>query len=83
VDAPSTQGHRGWNGTTASHDFNWFDPVEGTAEPFDDNKHGSHTTGTMHDGVGNQIGVAPGARWIAYRRGPRRGKRNRQRRHCR
>jgi subtilisin family serine protease len=61
--------YRGWNGTTADHDFNWFDAIEDTSEPFDDNNHGTHTTGTMvgDDGVGNQIGVAPGARWIACR----------------
>jgi subtilisin family serine protease len=67
---PALKGkYRGWNGTVASHDFNWFDPIEDTTEPFDDNNHGSHTTGTMvgDDGVGNQIGVAPGARWIACR----------------
>jgi subtilisin family serine protease len=65
---PALKGkYRGWNGTTASHDFNWFDAIEDTAEPFDDNNHGTHTTGTMvgDDGAGNQIGVAPGARWIA------------------
>ena len=35
----------------------------------DDNDHGTHTTGTMvgDDGLGNRIGVAPGARWIACR----------------
>jgi subtilisin family serine protease len=67
---PALKGkYRGWNGTMASHDFNWFDAIEDTAEPFDDNNHGSHTTGTMvgDDGLGNQIGVAPGARWIACR----------------
>ena len=37
--------------------------------PCDDNGHGTHTVGTMvgDDGAGNQIGVAPGARWIACR----------------
>ncbi len=37
-------------------------------EPCDDNNHGTHTMGTMvgEDGV-NQIGVAPGAKWIACR----------------
>ncbi len=37
--------------------------------PCDDNSHGTHTMGTMlgDDGVGNQIGVAPDARWIAVR----------------
>ncbi|HEX4825414.1 MAG TPA: S8 family serine peptidase [Candidatus Polarisedimenticolaceae bacterium] len=67
---PALKGkYRGWNGTTANHDFNWFDAIEDTTEPFDDNNHGSHTTGTMvgDDGAGNQIGVAPGARWIACR----------------
>ena len=36
-------------------------------EPCDNNGHGTHTMGTMvgDDGGGNQIGVAPGARWIA------------------
>ena len=34
--------------------------------PCDDNAHGTHTTGTMvgDDGQGNQIGMAPGAKWI-------------------
>lgn len=37
--------------------------------PCDDHSHGTHTVGTMagDDGQGNQIGVAPGARWIACR----------------
>lgn len=37
--------------------------------PCDDNNHGTHTMGTMvgDDGQGNQIGVAPAARWIACR----------------
>jgi subtilisin family serine protease len=42
-------------------------------EPCDDNagdaSHGTHTMGTAvgDDGAGNQVGVAPGARWIACR----------------
>src|SRR5207253_1167579 len=37
--------------------------------PCDDNAHGTHTTGTTtgDDGAGNQIGVAPGAKWIGCR----------------
>lgn len=37
--------------------------------PCDDNSHGTHTMGTMvgDDGQGNQIGVAPGARWVGVR----------------
>ena len=37
--------------------------------PCDDDGHGTHTMGTMigDDGAGNQVGVAPGARWIACR----------------
>lgn len=37
--------------------------------PCDDNNHGTHTMGTMvgDDGDENQIGVAPGAKWIACR----------------
>jgi hypothetical protein len=37
--------------------------------PCDDDSHGTHTMGTMlgDDEAGNQIGVAPGARWIGCR----------------
>lgn len=37
--------------------------------PCDDQGHGTHTVGTMlgDDNQGNQIGVAPGAKWIACR----------------
>lgn len=51
------------------HNYNWFDPsnVCSTPAPCDNNDHGTHTMGTMvgDDGGGNQIGVAPGAKWIA------------------
>ena len=53
------------------HDYNWFDPSQvcgsPSLAPCDNNGHGSHTMGTMigDDGAGNQIGVAPGATWIA------------------
>lgn len=38
-------------------------------EPCDDHFHGTHTMGTMtgDDGMGNQIGVAPGAKWVGCR----------------
>jgi hypothetical protein len=52
---------------TVVNDYNWQD-TSGSAElPFDNNGHGTHTMGTMvgDDGAGNQIGVAPGADWIA------------------
>ena len=51
------------------HAYDWFDAT-GTCPnpgvPCDNNGHGTHTMGTMvgDDGAGNQIGVAPGARWI-------------------
>ncbi|MEU5060209.1 MULTISPECIES: S8 family serine peptidase [unclassified Streptomyces] len=51
------------------HAYNWFDPGGScpTSAPCDNNSHGTHTMGTMvgDDGAGNQIGVAPGAQWIA------------------
>ena len=69
--------YRGWNGSIASHDFNWHDSVHtgggscgaNSLFPCDDNGHGTHTVGTAlgDDGVGNQIGVAPGAKFIACR----------------
>ena len=70
--------YRGWDGTVANHDYNWHDSIHdsvsnpcGNDSPFpcDDFFHGSHTTGTAigDDGMGNQIGMAPGAKWIACR----------------
>jgi serine protease AprX len=69
--------YRGWNGVTADHNFNWHDSIHSgggtcganTAVPCDDQGHGTHTTGTTvgDDGTGNQVGVAPGAKWIGCR----------------
>ena len=75
--------YRGWDGTNANQNYNWHDAIHttdshftstnpygyNTTSPCDDNGHGTHTMGTMagDDGAGNQIGVAPGARWIGCR----------------
>ncbi len=69
--------YRGWNGTTADHNYNWHDAIHSgggscganSAIPCDDNGHGTHTIGTASgdDGAANQIGVAPGAKWIGCR----------------
>lgn len=63
------------------HNYNWHDAIHTaltptksdtfcgyeTKAPCDDHGHGTHTIGTVvgDDGKGNQIGVAPNARWIA------------------
>lgn len=56
-------------GGSFDHAYNWFDPSDicPGSDPCDNNDHGTHTMGTMvgDDGGDNQIGVAPGARWIA------------------
>ena len=70
--------YRGWDGQNADHNYNWHDSIHdsvgnpcGNDSPFpcDDYFHGSHTTGTAigDDGAGNQIGMAPGAKWIGCR----------------
>ncbi|HEY5909596.1 MAG TPA: S8 family serine peptidase [Verrucomicrobiae bacterium] len=75
--------YRGWNGSQADHNYNWHDAIHGLnphntnanpcgydiQAPCDDQAHGTHTMGIMvgDDGAGNQIGVAPGARWIGCR----------------
>jgi subtilisin family serine protease len=50
-----------------NHAISWFDPYAEHASPFDPNGHGTHTTATAvgGDASGSNIGVAPGARWIA------------------
>lgn len=69
--------YRGWNGTSANHDYNWHDSIHSlggdcgadSPTPCDDDNHGTHTIGTAvgTDGGANQIGVAPGAKFIACR----------------
>lgn len=63
--------YRGYDAETGEvdHAYNWYDAVSNKAEPYDNIDHGTHVTGTM---VGSekgkeQIGVAPGAKWIAVR----------------
>lgn len=76
--------YRGRAGSSVHHDYNWHDAIHrplspgpadaqncafSSAEPCDDNGHGTHTVGTM---VGEQVGrerfgVAPDAKWIGCR----------------
>jgi subtilisin family serine protease len=71
--------YRGWDGATASHDYNWHDAIHvddptndcgfDSPVPCDDHGHGTHTMGIMvgDDGGTHQIGMAPGAEWIGCR----------------
>ncbi len=72
--------YRGWDGITATHDYNWHDAIHSgggvcgadSPEPCDDHGHGTHTMGTIVGddaafGGSNQIGVAPGAQWVGCR----------------
>jgi subtilisin family serine protease len=75
---PALRAHyRGADGANANHDFNWHDSVHtgggvcgaNSPEPCDDSNHGTHTVGIVlgNDGADNQIGVAPGAKFVACR----------------
>lgn len=70
-DHPSLKSHyRGWNGSSVNHAYNWHDATSThSATPVDPQFHGTFTMSEMvgDDGVGNQVGVAPGAKWIACR----------------
>jgi len=70
-DHPALKPHyRGWNGSTADHNYNWYDATNpANRVPQDPYGHGTHTAGTMvgDDGGTNQIGVAPGAQWMSCR----------------
>jgi len=67
---------------SVDHDYNWYDAIARRTNvntvnscgydskiPCDDDDHGTHTLGTMlgDDGAGNQVGVAPDAKWVACR----------------
>jgi serine protease AprX len=69
-DHPALKNHyRGWNGQQVDHDYNWHDAVAQSPSPIDPHGHGTFTVSEEvgDDGMGNQIGVAPGAKWIACR----------------
>ncbi|MCL4559952.1 MAG: S8 family serine peptidase [Chloroflexi bacterium] len=82
-DHPALIGqYRGWDGTLANHNYSWWDAIHqdlsgdgsnpcgfSSPVPCDDENHGTHVMGigVGDDGAGNQIGMAPGARWIACR----------------
>jgi subtilisin family serine protease len=75
--------YRGWDGSVADHNYHWHDAIHelhpnnppeenpcgvNSPEPCDDHSHGTHTMGTMTgEAPDEQIGVAPGANWIACR----------------
>ena len=62
--------YRGWNGQQVNHDYNWHDATpDHSPTPIDPHGHGTFTVSEMvgDDGLGNQVGVAPGAKWIACR----------------
>ncbi len=61
-ETPIKSKYKGWNGTTADHNYNWHDAIHAqdphntggpnpfgydTQVPVDDNAHGTHTVGTM------------------------------------
>jgi len=80
---PALKNHyRGWDGTTADHNYNWHDNIHAPDPhniypnpcgidikfPCDDYGHGTHTMGTMVGGVDSiEIGIAPEAKWIGER----------------
>jgi len=70
--------YRGWDGMNANHNFNWHDSIHDSSgnpcgndsqEPCDDFFHGTHTIATAvgDDGGTNQVGMAPGAKFIGCR----------------
>ena len=65
--------YRGFNPAAPNapdHEFSWFDATANQGAPYDDDGHGTHVTGTMvgaEPNGNNQIGVAPGAKWIAVK----------------
>ena len=70
-DHPALQAHyRGWNGSAADHNYNWYDETDpSNRAPVDPNGHGTATVGIMigDDGGTHRIGVAPGASWMGCR----------------
>lgn len=58
------------SGNVVDPELSWYDPHSHASLPADAHGHGTHTMGTMvgsEPNGSNQIGVAPGAKWIAVR----------------
>jgi subtilisin family serine protease len=65
IDSGARGTHTLLKGSYLNNGFSWFDPESRRAEPFDNNGHGTHVTGTIAGD--NGIGVAPGAKWMMCR----------------
>lgn len=68
--------YRGWDGTNVDHSYSWHDATKDhSPTPIDPQFHGTFTMSEMvgDDGLGNQVGVAPGAKFIACRNMDRHG----------
>ncbi|MFZ0547754.1 MAG: S8 family serine peptidase [Candidatus Promineifilaceae bacterium] len=50
-----------YRGRESGDDYNWLDPWNGSASPTDIGGHGTHTLGSI---VGQNTGIAPGAKWM-------------------
>lgn len=64
--------YRGYDEETGEfdHTYSWLDEIEGSSYPTDGHGHGTHVMGTMvgsEEDESNQVGVAPGAKWIAVK----------------
>jgi subtilisin family serine protease len=57
-----------YRGRAGNHDYDWYDPWYGEPSPVDYGGHGTHTLGSV---LGNSVGVAPDATWIACANLPR------------
>ncbi|MCX6054813.1 MAG: S8 family serine peptidase [Chloroflexi bacterium] len=62
VDGRHPELANSYRGNNGSDDYNWYDPWNHTVFPTDTGGHGTQTLGVI---LGNKIGVAPEAQWIA------------------
>ncbi|WP_299643513.1 S8 family serine peptidase [uncultured Chloroflexus sp.] len=63
VDHPElSDAYAGRLGNGVDHTYHWLDPWTGATAPYDLGGHGTHTLATV---LGNSVGVAPDAQWIA------------------
>ncbi|MCK4898699.1 MAG: S8 family serine peptidase, partial [Anaerolineales bacterium] len=60
IDGEHPELYVSYRGVNSGHDYNWFDPWNGTTKPTDLDGHGTHSLGII---VGQRVGVAPGASW--------------------
>ena len=61
------ENYRGNHDGIFDHNYNWFDPITSSSSPVSSGGHGTHVAGIAVGRGPYNVGIAPGASWVACR----------------